>query len=47
MYNLSAAMAGEFVAAAKEMTEQITALGSNPLRPHSNAGNGENKERDQ
>ena len=32
MYNLSSAMAGQFVAAAKEMTEQITTLGPNPLR---------------
>ena len=32
MYNLSSAMAGQFVAAAKEMTAQITTLGPNPLR---------------
>lgn len=32
MYNMSSAMAGQFAAAAKEMTEQITALGPNPLR---------------
>lgn len=32
MYNLSAAMAGEFVNAAKTMTEQIYSLGPNPLR---------------
>jgi F420-non-reducing hydrogenase iron-sulfur subunit len=32
MYNLSSAMAGQFVSAAKEMTEQITTLGPNPLR---------------
>ena len=32
MFNLSAAMAGSFVAAAKEMTEQISALGPSPLR---------------
>ena len=32
MYNLSSAMAGQFVAAAKEMTERIAALGPNPLR---------------
>jgi len=32
MYNMSAAMAGEFVAKAKEMTEIIKALGPNPLR---------------
>jgi coenzyme F420-reducing hydrogenase delta subunit len=32
MFNMSAAMAGEFVAAATQMTEQITTLGPNPLR---------------
>lgn len=32
MYNVSAAMAGEFVTQAKEMDETIQALGSNPLR---------------
>lgn len=32
MYNLSSAMAGQFAAAAQEMTEQITILGPNPLR---------------
>ena len=32
MYNLSSAMAGQFVEAAKEMTGQIAALGPNPLR---------------
>jgi F420-non-reducing hydrogenase iron-sulfur subunit len=32
MYNLSSAMAGQFAAAAKEMTEQVTNLGPNPLR---------------
>jgi coenzyme F420-reducing hydrogenase delta subunit len=32
MFNLSAAMAGEFVAAAIGMTEQIHELGPNPLR---------------
>jgi len=32
MFNLSSAMAGEFVAAAKDMTETIEDLGSNPLR---------------
>jgi len=32
MFNVSAAMAGEFVAAATQMTEQITSLGPNPLR---------------
>lgn len=32
MFNMSSAMAGEFVAAATEMTRQITDLGPNPLR---------------
>jgi hypothetical protein len=32
MFNMSAAMAGEFVNAATTMTEQIAALGPNPLR---------------
>jgi len=32
MFNLSAAMAGQFVDAAKEMTEKVEALGPNPLR---------------
>jgi coenzyme F420-reducing hydrogenase delta subunit len=32
MYNLSAAMANEFVTAAKEITEQITKLGPSPLK---------------
>jgi F420-non-reducing hydrogenase iron-sulfur subunit len=32
MFNMSAAMAGEFVAKASEVTEQIAALGPNPLR---------------
>ena len=32
MYNMSSAMAGQFAAAAREMTEQIAALGPNPLR---------------
>jgi F420-non-reducing hydrogenase iron-sulfur subunit len=32
MFNLSSAMAGQFAAAAQEMTEQITILGPNPLR---------------
>jgi F420-non-reducing hydrogenase iron-sulfur subunit len=32
MFNMSAAMAAEFVAATKEMTEQIMALGPSPLR---------------
>jgi hypothetical protein len=32
MFNMSAAMAGEFVAKASEVTAQIAALGPNPLR---------------
>jgi coenzyme F420-reducing hydrogenase delta subunit len=32
MFNLSAAMAGSFVEAVKQMVEQVTAVGSNPLR---------------
>jgi coenzyme F420-reducing hydrogenase delta subunit len=45
MFNMSAAMAGEFVAAATQITEQITSLGPNPLRapvnPSTNADRGE------
>ena len=32
MANISAAMAGEFVALAEEMTEVVTNLGPNPLK---------------
>jgi len=32
MFNMSAAMAGDFVTATTTMTEQITTLGPNPLR---------------
>ena len=32
MFNLSAAMANEFVVAVNEMTEQVKQLGPNPLR---------------
>jgi coenzyme F420-reducing hydrogenase delta subunit len=32
MFNMSAAMAGQFVAAATEMTSAVAALGPNPLR---------------
>jgi len=32
MFNLSAAMAGTFVEAVEEITQQVTALGPNPLR---------------
>ena len=32
MFNMSAAMAADFVKAATEMTERIAAMGPNPLR---------------
>jgi F420-non-reducing hydrogenase iron-sulfur subunit len=32
MFNLSAAMAGQFVEATMEMTKKISELGANPLR---------------
>jgi len=32
MYNMSSAMANQFVEATNEMTEKITELGINPLR---------------
>jgi coenzyme F420-reducing hydrogenase delta subunit len=32
MFNMSSAMAGGFVKAAQQMTEQISAIGPNPLR---------------
>ena len=32
MFNISSAMAGQFAAMAKEMSDQIVALGSNPLK---------------
>lgn len=32
MFNMSSAMAGQFAAAATEMTQQIAALGPSPLR---------------
>jgi coenzyme F420-reducing hydrogenase delta subunit len=32
MYNMSSAMAGQFVEAAREMTTKVEALGPNPLR---------------
>jgi coenzyme F420-reducing hydrogenase delta subunit len=32
MFNMSSAMAAGFASAANEMTEQITNLGSNPLK---------------
>ena len=34
MINTSSAMAGHFVAQAKEMVEKIESLGPNPLRAH-------------
>jgi coenzyme F420-reducing hydrogenase delta subunit len=40
MFNMSAAMAVEFVAAANEMTERIAELGPNPLRADGNEGEG-------
>jgi coenzyme F420-reducing hydrogenase delta subunit len=44
MFNMSAAMAGEFVAKAGEVTAQIGALGPNPLR---RSGTGENNAQEQ
>jgi F420-non-reducing hydrogenase iron-sulfur subunit len=44
MFNMSAAMAGEFVAKASEVTEQIAALGPNPLR---RSGSGESNVQEQ
>ncbi|MCA9990263.1 MAG: hydrogenase iron-sulfur subunit [Anaerolineales bacterium] len=35
MFNLSAAMAGQFTTIAAEMTEQVIALGPSPLRRRS------------
>jgi coenzyme F420-reducing hydrogenase delta subunit len=35
MFNMSAAMAGEFVAKAVEMTERISTVGPSPLRRNS------------
>jgi coenzyme F420-reducing hydrogenase delta subunit len=32
MFNISSAMAGQFAALAKEMSDQIVALGPNPLK---------------
>jgi coenzyme F420-reducing hydrogenase delta subunit len=39
MFNMSAAMAAEFVKAATEMTERIAEMGPNPLR-NGEAGRG-------
>jgi len=41
MFNMSAAMAAEFVTAATEMTERIAELGPNPLRIGETAGGGD------
>ncbi len=38
MVNLSAAMAGEFAARATEMSEQVSALGPNPLHTPNGTG---------
>ena len=40
MFNMSAAMATEFVAAANEMNDRISALGPNPLRSTASEGEG-------
>lgn len=32
MFNMSAAMAGDFVAVAEEMAERVSTLGASPLR---------------
>jgi coenzyme F420-reducing hydrogenase delta subunit len=40
MFNMSAAMAVEFVEAATAMTERITELGPSPLRSESQDGEG-------
>ena len=32
MFNLSSAMGAQFASAAKEMSEQVVALGANPLK---------------
>jgi coenzyme F420-reducing hydrogenase delta subunit len=42
MFNLSAAMAGGFVEATKEMTEKVTELGPNPLRKYARPSGSEN-----
>jgi coenzyme F420-reducing hydrogenase delta subunit len=44
MFNLSSAMAGQFVAVATEMTEQISTLGANPLRARSTDSSGADME---
>jgi len=44
MFNLSAAMAGEFVRITKEMTEKIEVLGPNPLKSQNGMGPEETSE---
>jgi coenzyme F420-reducing hydrogenase delta subunit len=39
MENMSAAMAGQFVSVAKEMTERMAELGSNPLKGNESTSN--------
>jgi hypothetical protein len=41
MFNMSAAMAGEFVRVTTEMTERIAAIGASPLRANGAAVSGE------
>jgi hypothetical protein len=36
MYNMSSAMAGEFVSATEDMTKRISEIGPNPLRQMEN-----------
>jgi F420-non-reducing hydrogenase iron-sulfur subunit len=38
MYNLSSAMAGEFVLVVKEMTKKVIKLGPNPLKKSGTQG---------
>ncbi len=40
MFNLSAAMAGQFVEVTKEMTEKIAELGPNPLKKNESGTGG-------
>lgn len=44
MFNMSAAMATAFVAAAEEMTEQVAELGPNPLRIPRSRENGNSEQ---
>lgn len=46
MFNMSAAMASEFVAAATTMTELISELGPNPLRALIEPSSGPDRERE-